>query len=107
MEVLVIGGSRFVGAGIVEALLARGHAVTVLNRGATPDPHGDRVARLRADRRRSGALEAAVAGRRFDAAVDVSAFERSDTEAAIGALEGRVARFVHIGTGQVYLVRSG
>src|SRR5262249_9631300 len=43
----------------------------------------------------------------FDAAVDVSAYARGDTESAVRALGGRVGRLVHIGTGQVYLVRRG
>lgn len=105
MRLLVIGGSVFVGAGIVSELLERGHAVTVLNRGKTKDPHGDRVERLRADRREPGALRRALASESpFDAAIDVSAFEGADTEAAIDALEGRTGHFVHVSTGQVYLV---
>lgn len=107
MRLLVIGGSVFVGAGIVSTLLERGHAVTVLNRGKTKDPHGDRVvARLRADRREPGALKRALDNESspFDAAIDVSAFEGADTEAAIEALAGRTGHFVHVSTGQVYLV---
>ena len=41
MHVLIIGGTRFVGYGLVWRLLARGDRVTVLNRGTMPDPFGD------------------------------------------------------------------
>jgi len=105
VRVLVVGGSLFIGARIVGELLERGNAVTVLNRGKTPDAHGDRVARLRADRREPGALARALADEKpFDAAIDVSAFEGADSEAAIAALSGRTGHFVHVSTGQVYLV---
>jgi nucleoside-diphosphate-sugar epimerase len=107
MKVLVLGGSVFVGAHAVRVLLARGHEVAILNRGVTPEGHGDRVRRLRADRREAGALERALAGETFDAVVDVSAYVGADTDAAVRALEGRVGHFVHVSTGQVYLVREG
>jgi nucleoside-diphosphate-sugar epimerase len=105
MKVLVLGGSVFVGAHAVRALLRRGHSVTLLNRGRTPDDHGDRVRRIRADRRVPGALERALAGERFDAAVDVTAYTEADTRAMVQALSGRVGHVVHVSTGQVYLVR--
>src|SRR5262245_25887058 len=104
---MVLGGSVFVGAHAVRTLVARGHDVTILNRGVTPDDHGDRVRRMRADRREPGALERVLAGATFDAAVDVSAYVGTDTEAAVRALDGRVGHFVHVSTGQVYLVREG
>ncbi|RJT31452.1 NAD-dependent epimerase/dehydratase family protein [Mesorhizobium waimense] len=36
MRTLVIGGSGFVGHAVVRALVAEGHAVSVLNRGTRP-----------------------------------------------------------------------
>ena len=85
-------------------LVAAGHEVTLLNRGTHPDPFGDRVARLRADRTQPEFLTA-LAGRSFDAAVDFAAFQRTDAEGVVKALEGRVGHYVLISTGQVYLVR--
>jgi nucleoside-diphosphate-sugar epimerase len=40
VEVLVIGGNRFVGRSLVFALLFRRHRVTVLNRGTLATPAG-------------------------------------------------------------------
>ena len=68
---LVIGGSAFIGRRLVDRLLARGTAVTVLNRGATPAPAG--VEQLVADRKDTIAMGKALAGRSWDVVYDVSA----------------------------------
>ena len=60
MRVLVLGGTQFIGRASVGALLSRGHAVTVLNRGRSPNPFGAAVSHIACDRRGSG-LAAALA----------------------------------------------
>lgn len=106
MRVLVLGGTRFMGHFLVYRLLAAGHQVTLLNRGATPDAFGDRVARVRCDRA-AGDLAQALGGREFDAAVDFTAYTAADGRAAGQALGGgRVGHYVMISTGSVYLVRE-
>ena len=106
MRVLVVGGTRFMGYHLAWRLLAAGHAVTLLNRGNHPDPFGDRVERLRADRT-TPELARVLAGRSFDAAVDFTAFRRADAASAMAALDGRAGHYVMISTGQVYLVKDG
>jgi nucleoside-diphosphate-sugar epimerase len=103
LNVLVVGGTRYVGYELTWRLLLAGHEVTLLNRGLTRDPFGDRVRRLRGDRRTDFAR--LVRGRRFDAAVDFAAYEESDVRAAIESLEA--GHYVFISTGQTYLVREG
>ena len=50
MQLLVLGGTLFLGRHLVEAARARGHAVTLFNRGRTaPDLFPD-LERLRGDR---------------------------------------------------------
>ncbi|MFT3916843.1 MAG: NAD-dependent epimerase/dehydratase family protein [Anaeromyxobacteraceae bacterium] len=105
MHVLVIGGNRFVGWLLGFRLLAGGHRLTLLNRGSLPDPFGDRAERLVGDRRRD--LERLVAGRTFDAVVDLAAYTGEDGRRAAEVLRGRVGHYVMISTGQVYLVRDG
>jgi nucleoside-diphosphate-sugar epimerase len=104
MHVLVIGGNRFMGLGLVWRLLCGGHRVTVLNRGHLPDPFGDRVERIRADRG-SDAFDAALAGRTFDRVVDFAAFSADHASRAVRVLSGRTGHYVLLSTGQVYLVR--
>ena len=104
MHVLVIGGTRFVGRLLVHRLLARGHRVTLLNRGNIADPFADAVERVRADRT-TDAFAAALAGRKFDACVDFAAYDAPDVR---GAMEHvRAEHYVFISTGGVYLVREG
>lgn len=104
MDVLVIGGSRFMGRQLAHRLVARGDRVTLLNRGTHDDGLGARAERLRCDRTTERMVEA-LAGRRFDAAIDFSAYVGADAERAVRALEGRVGHYVFVSTGQVYLVR--
>jgi len=105
MDVLLIGGTRFVGHLLALRLVAQGHRVTVLNRGVTPDSLGSRVERLRADRG-TDAFDSALVGRQFDAAVDFAAYRPEEVERAVRVLRGRVGHYVFISTGQVYLVRQ-
>jgi len=105
VHVLVIGGNRFVGWLLGFRLLAAGHRLTLLNRGSLPDPFGDRAERLVGDRTRD--LERLVAGRRFDACVDLAAFTGEDGRRAVEILRGKVGHLVMVSTGQVYLVREG
>lgn len=50
MKILILGGTRFVGRHIAETALARGHRVTVFNRGQSdPSPSID-VEQLRGNR---------------------------------------------------------
>ena len=105
MHVLVIGGTRFVGPLLVFRLLSAGHRVTLFNRGTRMDPFGDRVERIVGDRMTAD-LSRHMSNRRFDAAVDFTAYRHEDARGSVEALGGRVGHYVMIGTGQVYLVRQ-
>jgi nucleoside-diphosphate-sugar epimerase len=105
VNVLVIGGNRFVGLLAAWRLLARGDRVTLLNRGSLADPFGDRVERLRGDR--TADLERLVRDRTFDAVLDLASYTGDDGRRAAELLAGRVGHLVMVSTGQVYLVRDG
>ena len=67
MRILILGGSIFVGRHLVQAALARGHQVTLFNRGkSNPELFSD-LEKLRGDR--EGDL-AALAGQTWDAVID-------------------------------------
>ena len=106
MHILIIGGTRFMGALTVWRLLARGERVTILTRGQARDDFGERVERIVADRE-TPAFAASLAGRRFDAVIDFVAFNGNDVRGAIAALGDRAGHYVLVSTGQVYLVREG
>jgi nucleoside-diphosphate-sugar epimerase len=105
VNVLIIGGNRFMGVGLTWRLLAASHRVTHFNRGSLEDPFGDRIERLRGDRT-TPVLRNTLGTRSFDAVVDFAAFKGSDARDAVSLLSGRVGHYILISTGQVYLVRQ-
>jgi 2'-hydroxyisoflavone reductase len=83
MHILILGGTVFLGRHVVQASLARGHDVTLFNRGQTrPEPFPE-LEKLRGDR--DGDLGALV-GRSFDAVVDMSGYVPRIVRATIDAL---------------------
>jgi len=87
MDLLVIGGTRFVGRHLVQAALLRDLRVTLLHRRGV-DPFPD-VEHLHADRDDPAALATALAGRRFDATVDVCGYWPRHVRTLAEALDGR------------------
>jgi 2'-hydroxyisoflavone reductase len=80
MNVLVIGGTLFIGKHLVDALRAAGHEVTILHRNASSGQG------LIADRNDPGAVQAALRGRHFDAVFDnVYDWQRGTTAAQVEA----------------------
>ena len=106
MKSLVLGGSVFVGKHTVEALLAGGHEVAVLNRGRTPTDLPDEVERLVADRTDLDQMRQVLEGRDWDAVFDVSGFVMaaggSDIEGLLGLLEGHVGHYVYVSSIMAY-----
>ncbi|RJF72283.1 NAD-dependent epimerase/dehydratase family protein [Deinococcus cavernae] len=102
MQILVLGGARLVGRHIVEALVAGGHEVTMLSRGQTQADLPAAVERLLGDRNDGVAGLSALAGRSWDACVDVSGYTPRQVRASAEFLKGRVGRYVFISTVSVY-----
>ena len=99
MRVLVLGGTRFLGRAFVEAALARGHALTLFNRGRTnPGLHAG-VERITGDR--DGGL-AALSGRTWDAVMDPSGFFPRIVGASARALAGSAARYLFVSSISVH-----
>jgi nucleoside-diphosphate-sugar epimerase len=102
LSIAVLGGSRFIGHAVVEALLGKGHRVTTVNRGVGPVRYPGPVSRVRADRRDPAGYARALSGIDADCVVDVTAYRPDETRVALDAFRGRVERFVHISTLSVY-----
>ncbi|MBN8728944.1 MAG: SDR family oxidoreductase [Acidobacteria bacterium] len=86
MQILVIGGTQFIGRHLVESLLAAGHSVTLLHRKSRRLFRGQ-VDQLLADRGDERAVRAVLKGRRFDAVYDNAYdWERGTTAAQVGFL---------------------
>lgn len=106
-DVLILGGTRNLGHYTALELLKAGHAVSVMNRGVTSDELPPEVERLRGDRSDPGSMRRAINGREFDLVLDATTYNGPEARSAIELFTGRVARYVFISTGQVYLVREG
>jgi 2'-hydroxyisoflavone reductase len=103
MRILVLGGTGFVGRHLVAEALARGHEVTLFNRGS------DRAVFPEIERRigdRDGGL-AALDGGAWDWIVDVNGYVPRLVGDAARALEGRVGRYCFVSTISVYARATG
>lgn len=97
MELLVLGGTEFVGRAVVEEALGRGWGVTVFHRGRHPAPDGVKV--------RTGDREGdlgALAEGAWDAVVDTWSGAPAAVAAAARALEGRVGTYAYVSSRSVY-----
>ncbi len=97
-KVLVLGGSRYFGRGVVERLRDAGLDVTVLNRGSSPAPTG--VAHLIADRDDEAGLKAVLGSRSFDVVLDQVCY--TPIQAGIARRAIRTDRYVMTSTIDVY-----
>jgi nucleoside-diphosphate-sugar epimerase len=102
LDVLLIGGSGFMGRATARALIDGGHRVTVLSRGQRAPADG--VTPLVADRNDPASLAAALENRRFDFTVDFLVYDAIDLERLLLVPYAALGRYVMISTGQVYLV---
>jgi nucleoside-diphosphate-sugar epimerase len=106
MNVLVLGGSVFVGRHVVDRLVAGGHNVAVLNRGKTVSALPDGVERLVADRTDLDQMRRVLANRDWDAVIDVSGFVMAaggtDFDGLLGLFDGHVGRYVYVSSIMAY-----
>jgi 2'-hydroxyisoflavone reductase len=99
VRLLVLGGTRFLGRAVVEAALARGHKVTLFNRGRTNPELFPDAEKLRGDR--DGGL-APLEGRRWDAVVDPSGYVPRLVRASAELLGEAVDHYVFVSSISVY-----
>lgn len=98
-NLLILGGTVFLGRHMVAAALAAGCTVTLLNRGSREVAFAQPVEQLCGDR--DGDLSA-LQGRHFDAVVDCSGYTPAQVQRAADALRGRVDHYVFVSTISVY-----
>lgn len=98
MKLLILGGGVFLGTAVLQSSLARGHDVTVFNRGRarTDWPAGVEV--LTGDRNRDLAL---LAGRRWDAVIDTCGYVPADVQLSAEALRDS-GRYLFVSSISVY-----
>jgi nucleoside-diphosphate-sugar epimerase len=99
LRLLVLGGTKFLGRAVVEAARARGHEVTLFNRGTTNPELFPEVEKLRGDR--DGDLDA-LRGREWDAVVDPSGYVPRVVEQSVELLRDAVGHYVFVSSISVY-----
>lgn len=96
MNILLLGGYRFLGRAIVDAALARGHTVSAFNRGNLPLPAD--VEQITGDRN----AFALPPDRTWDAVLDTSGYTPRQAQATAAALHDRVGRYAFVSSISVY-----
>jgi len=104
MRILIVGGTRFVGRQIVESAVREGHEVTVFHRGTTGQELFPGTEHIFGDRFADLGL---LAGREWDATVDVCAYFPRAVDELASALDGRGGQHLFISTVSVYAPPPG
>jgi len=105
VKVLIVGGTRFLGAAIASELCARGHQVTALHRGKTRGDVPEQVEHILCDAHERAEVEPHLT-RRFDAVVDTILTD-SDLAWYLPLLQDCAERFIHCGSTGVYTPPGG
>jgi 2'-hydroxyisoflavone reductase len=101
MKILIIGGTRFLGRHLVDSALARGHEVTLFNRGKSNPDLFLNIETILGDREHDLDKLTQV-GREWDAVIDTSGYVPRIVRLSAQSLEGSVKRYVFISSISVY-----
>jgi 2'-hydroxyisoflavone reductase len=99
LKILVLGGTGFIGPHEIRYALARGHEVTMFNRGRSNPELFPNVERLIGDR--DAQLEA-LEGRQWDAVIDNSGFYPRHARLSAELLEPNVAQYLFVSSISAY-----
>jgi 2'-hydroxyisoflavone reductase len=99
MRLLILGGTRFLGRHLAALALDRGHQVSLLHRGQSGPGLFPQAEHLITDRNGDLSL---LAGRRWDAAIDTSAYLPRQVRHLAAHLAGQVGQYQLISTISVY-----
>lgn len=105
LEILVLGGTGFLGPHFVEAARAKGHKLTLFNRGKTnPERFAgeefEDIEQLHGDRKTD--MKALEGRRRWDAVLDTSAYIPADVTRSTKLLGERIDQYLIVSTISVY-----
>lgn len=98
MNILIIGGTRFVGRHIAQAFAARGHGVTLFNRGSEPSVHAD-LEQVHGDR---ASDLARLDGRTWDTVVDMCGYTPNVVETSAKYFADKARQYVFVSSISVY-----
>ena len=99
MNLLIIGGTRFLGRHLVDSALAHGHAITLFNRGKSNPELFPKIETIIGDRKHD--LDK-LSGRVWDAVIDTCGYFPRIVRLAATSLERSVGRYVFVSSISVY-----
>src|SRR5512133_2896731 len=99
MKMLILGGTRFLGRALVFSAQARGHEVTLFNRGRSAPDLFPEIEQITGDR--TSQIER-LQGRRWDAVIDTCGFEPGVVRQSAHQLSGSVEQYTFISSISVY-----
>jgi len=99
MDLLILGGTRFLGRHLVEEALGRGHRVTLFNRGQSNPGLFPDVEELRGGR---GEDLSPLRGRRWDAAIDTSGYLPREVRHSAELLADSVGHYAFVSSISAY-----
>lgn len=104
LEILVLGGTGFLGPHQINHAIARGHRITMFNRGSNPGMYGDQVEELTGNRDRQvdGGLSALEGTRSWDVVIDNSGYVPRHVRDSAELLKGRCGQYIFVSTVAVY-----
>ena len=103
LNILIIGGTGFIGPPMVEYALARGHKVSVLNRNRKGDVFEGKVEQLIGD---LNADVSVLKGRSFDVVIDNPTTQPKWVQNVAQYLKGKVGHYIFVSTIGVYLDKN-
>ncbi|MBE7105360.1 NAD-dependent epimerase/dehydratase family protein [Bacillus cereus] len=101
-KVLVLGGTRFFGKHLVEALLQAGHDVTIATRGITEDSFGSAVKRLIVDREDEKQLAERLEDKSYDIVYDNLCYSSNAAKIICEVLQGKTKKYIMTSSMAVY-----
>lgn len=99
IQILILGGTGFIGPHMVREALRRGHSITLFNRGRTNSTLFPDLETIKGDR--GGDLDV-LRGRRWDAVVDNSGYVPRHVENSAQVLSQNIAHYLFISTISTY-----
>jgi len=104
LKILVLGGTGFIGPHEIEHALARGHEVTMFNRGNKAGMYGERVEEIvgNRDAKIDAGLKPLKGDRTWDVIIDNSGYVPRHVRDSVELLGDRCGRYVYVSTVAAY-----
>lgn len=100
MNVLVLGGTQFMGVHLVKSLISQGYALTIATRGTTQDPFGNKVTRIIIERSSLESLQKNIPPVKYDIVFDSLAYCSNDVKYLLDTVQCK--KYIQTSSASVY-----